>query len=99
MPSFPEMRPRPSITLVTSQTIMGISHLEIWSYHPRMRIATLKKKIALVFVPKQDRLSRDEGFSALVQLGWPPEIITLKMCDKAKEGVMKPYAGIQSWIN
>jgi hypothetical protein len=70
-----------------------------WIYHPQMRIATLKKKIALMFIPKRDRLSHDEGYSALLQLGWPPEIITLKMCDKAKQGVMKPYAGIQSWIN
>jgi hypothetical protein len=64
-----------------------------------MRLATLKRKLALVFVPKRKRLPLDEGYSALVQLGWPPEIITYKMCDKAKQGVMKPYAGIQSWIN
>ena len=64
-----------------------------------MRIATVKNKIALVFVPKRDRLARDEGYSSLVQLGWPPEIITLNMCVKAKQGVMKPYTGIQSWVN
>ncbi len=64
-----------------------------------MRLATLKKKIALVFVPKRNRLPFDDGYVALVQLGWPPEIITHKMCAKAKEGVMKPYHGIQSWIN
>ncbi len=64
-----------------------------------MTIATLKKKFALMFVPKRNRLPLEEGYSALVQLGWPPEIITHRMCDKAKEGVMKPYAGIQSWIS
>jgi hypothetical protein len=64
-----------------------------------MRIATLKRNLALMFIPKRKRLPLDKGYSALVQLGWPPEIITPKMCDKAKQGVMKPYTGIQSWIN
>jgi hypothetical protein len=64
-----------------------------------MRIATLIPQFAMVFVPKRDRLRLSDGYSKLVQLGWPPEIITQKMCAKAKEGVMKPYSGIQSWIN
>jgi hypothetical protein len=64
-----------------------------------MRIATLKKKLALMFVPKRNRLTLDDGYSKLVQLGWPPEIITHKMCCKAREGLMKPYTGIQSWVN
>ena len=64
-----------------------------------MRIATLKEKLTLMFVPKRNCLPKNEGYSALVRLGWPPEIITQKVCDKPKEGVMKPYAGIQSWIS
>jgi hypothetical protein len=64
-----------------------------------MTIATLKKKLSLVFVPKRSRLSLDDGYATLIQLGWPPEIITQKMCSKAREGLMKPYTGVQSWIN
>ena len=63
-----------------------------------MKIATVIKRLTLLLVPRQKRLSLREGYSVLVDLGWPTRIITCGMCDKAEAGVMRRYVGIQSWI-
>ncbi len=63
-----------------------------------MKIATAIKRLTLLLVPNQKRLPLREGYSVLVNLGWPTRIITCSMCDKAEAGVMQRYVGIQSWI-
>jgi hypothetical protein len=63
-----------------------------------MKIATVIKRLTLLLVPRQKRLPLREGYSTLVNLGWPTRIITCNMCDKAEAGVMRRYVGIQSWI-
>ncbi len=62
-----------------------------------MKIAIVIKRLTWFLVPKQKRLALREGYSVLVDLGWPASIITAKMCDKAEAGVMQRYVGIQSW--
>jgi len=39
-----------------------------------------------MWVPRKTRLTLRKGYSTLVNLGWPTEIITWKMCDKAEAG-------------
>ena len=63
-----------------------------------MRVAVAIKRLTLLLVPRQKRLPLREGYSTLVNLGWPARIITSKMCDKAEAGVMRRYVGVQSWI-
>jgi hypothetical protein len=63
-----------------------------------MKIAFVIKRLTLLMVPKQKRLRSREGYSVLVNLGWPPGIITSNMCEKAESGVMGRYVGVQSWI-
>jgi hypothetical protein len=63
-----------------------------------MKIAPVIKRLTLMLVWREKRLTRRKGYSTLVSLGWPIQIITHKMCDKAEAGVMRRYVGIQSWI-
>jgi hypothetical protein len=63
-----------------------------------MKMPIVFKKLTLMLVSKQNRLTLRDGYSELVDLGWPTRIITLRMCDRAEEGVMMRYEGIQSWI-
>ena len=63
-----------------------------------MKIAIVIKRLRLLFVPKRERLVFREGYSVLIDLGWPTSILTDKMCDKAEAGAMRRYVGIQSWI-
>jgi hypothetical protein len=51
-----------------------------------------------MLVSREKRLTLRDGYYTLVSLGWPSEIITNKMCDKAMAGVMRRYMGVQSWI-
>lgn len=63
-----------------------------------MKIAIVIRRLILMLVPRKKRLPLSEGYSVLVNLGWPTRIITGKMCDKAEAGVMRRYVGVQSWI-
>jgi hypothetical protein len=63
-----------------------------------MKIAPVIKRLTLLLVPREKRFPLSEGYSTLVSLGWPIQIITCKMCDKADAGVMRRYVGVQSWI-
>ena len=51
-----------------------------------------------MLVPREKRLTLREGYSTLVSLGWPTQIIPFKMCDQAEAGVMRRYMRVQSWI-
>jgi hypothetical protein len=63
-----------------------------------MKIAAAINRLTLMLVPKDKRITLRDGYYTLVSLGWPTEIITNKMCDKAVAGVMRRYMGVQSWI-
>ena len=63
-----------------------------------MNIAPVIKKTDLDVSSEGKRLTLREGYSTLVSLGWPTQIIPFKMCDQAEADVMRRYMRVQSWI-
>jgi hypothetical protein len=62
-----------------------------------MSIADFEQFLTTQPSAKQERSVLREGYTTLLQLGWPTSYIDWKMCERACEGQVPRYQGIGSW--
>ena len=67
-------------------------------YVSAMSIADFEQLLTLMPMPKEERSVLREGYLKLLALGWPTHYINLRMCERAHEGLVRPYEGYFSWI-
>jgi predicted N-acyltransferase len=62
-----------------------------------MSIADFEQLLTLTLVPIEERQILRDGYTTLLRLGWPPNFINCRMCERAYAGLVPRYVDISSW--
>jgi hypothetical protein len=62
-----------------------------------MRSSNTEHLLTLAVVLTEERPLPRDGYTALLRLGWPTNLIDRHMCERAFAGLVPRYAGKESW--